>query len=309
MLRARRARGRTADGRDRGSATSSSTRRRAACCLDGQRARALAQGVRPARRAGAQRRPGRHARGPDVARSGTSTGSARRRRSTSTSAGCARKLGDDPAEPRYIQTVRGVGFRFAAPDESAHAVSLRTRLLLALAYVLLLAIVALGVPLALSLRDRVDAEVRSQARRPGRRRRRSAADLLASPLERARAAAAGRHPRPRSVRGRVIVVDARGRVLADSAGAATVGAGYANRPEIAAALRGHREQRARHSSSIGADLLATAVPVLAPRPRSRAPSGSPRASRSVHRAVQPHDRGARARRRDRAPRSASRRAR
>jgi len=26
-----------------------------------------------------------------------------------------RKLGDDPAQPRYIETVRGVGFRFAAP--------------------------------------------------------------------------------------------------------------------------------------------------------------------------------------------------
>jgi two-component system response regulator RegX3 len=28
-----------------------------------------------------------------------------------------KKLGDDPAEPRYIHTVRGVGFRFAGPDE------------------------------------------------------------------------------------------------------------------------------------------------------------------------------------------------
>jgi two-component system, OmpR family, response regulator RegX3 len=28
-----------------------------------------------------------------------------------------RKLGDDSADPRFIHTVRGVGFRFAAPDE------------------------------------------------------------------------------------------------------------------------------------------------------------------------------------------------
>jgi DNA-binding response OmpR family regulator len=28
-----------------------------------------------------------------------------------------RKLGDDPASPRYIHTARGVGFRFSAPDE------------------------------------------------------------------------------------------------------------------------------------------------------------------------------------------------
>jgi two-component system, OmpR family, response regulator RegX3 len=28
-----------------------------------------------------------------------------------------RKLGDDPASPRYIHTVRGVGFRFASADE------------------------------------------------------------------------------------------------------------------------------------------------------------------------------------------------
>jgi DNA-binding response OmpR family regulator len=28
-----------------------------------------------------------------------------------------RKLGEDPAAPRYVQTVRGVGYRFAAPEE------------------------------------------------------------------------------------------------------------------------------------------------------------------------------------------------
>jgi two-component system response regulator RegX3 len=30
-----------------------------------------------------------------------------------------KKLGDDPAAPRYLHTVRGVGFRFAAPEEVA----------------------------------------------------------------------------------------------------------------------------------------------------------------------------------------------
>ena len=29
-----------------------------------------------------------------------------------------KKLGDDPADPRYIVTIRGVGFRFVAPDEA-----------------------------------------------------------------------------------------------------------------------------------------------------------------------------------------------
>jgi two-component system response regulator RegX3 len=30
-----------------------------------------------------------------------------------------KKLGDDPGDPRYVHTVRGVGFRFASPDELA----------------------------------------------------------------------------------------------------------------------------------------------------------------------------------------------
>ena len=31
--------------------------------------------------------------------------------------GLRKKLGDDPGAPRYLHTVRGVGFRFASSDE------------------------------------------------------------------------------------------------------------------------------------------------------------------------------------------------
>ena len=113
-----------------------------------------------------------------------------------------RKLGDDAAEPRWIETVRGVGFRFAAPDERRRAVTLRRGLLLALAYVLVLAIVALLVPLGLSLRDRVDAEVKLQSRSQAEvvaarasRADRSAADRASSSDARADGRARGARPR------------------------------------------------------------------------------------------------------------------
>ena len=72
-----------------------------------------------------------------------------------------RKLGDDPTRLYRDGSRRRLPLRRAG---GRGAVSLRATLLLALAYVLLLALIALGVPLAVSLRDRVDAEVRGQAR-------------------------------------------------------------------------------------------------------------------------------------------------
>lgn len=159
--------------------------------------------------------------------------------------------------------------------------SLRTRLLLSLAYVALLAIVALEIPLALNLRDRVDAEVRSQAKGQADLVAASAADLLAPtsltslrPLVLSAAA---------TVRGRVIVVDGTGRLLADSSGASR-GTDYSGRPELRAALRGRTQQRTRHSTSVGADLLATAVPIV----RGTRVTGAVRITQSVgsvHRAV------------------------
>ncbi len=135
--------------------------------------------------------------------------------------------------------------------------SLRARLVVAFTYVLVLVVVALEVPLALNLSKRVDAEIRSEAR--------SQAKLVA-------AGATGRLANERELRrlvntsgdtlgGRVIVVDARGRVLADSEGPGTRGKSYANRQEIATALSGSSIQGERHSDSLNEDLLFTAVPV------------------------------------------------
>lgn len=115
------------------------------------------------------------------------------------------------------------------------------------------------MPLALSLRDRVDSEVKSQAR--------SQAEVVASgaiefvnppetvPLRRIADKSA------QSVRGRVIVVNARGQLLADSAGA-PLGRSYDDRPEVEAALSGHGEQITRDSETLGEEILATSVPIL-----------------------------------------------
>jgi signal transduction histidine kinase len=125
--------------------------------------------------------------------------------------------------------------------------------------VLLLALIALGVPLAVSLRDRVDAEVRGQARSQADVVAASASELLGRPRR------GGLRKLVRvsadSVRGRVIVVDRRGRLLADSAGA-PAGRSYADRPEVRAALHGHGEQITRKSETLGAEILATSAPVL-----------------------------------------------
>jgi two-component system, OmpR family, sensor kinase len=137
-------------------------------------------------------------------------------------------------------------------------VSLRARLLAAFAYVLVLVIVALEVPLALNLSKRVDAEVKSEAQ--------GQASLIASTVS-------GRLGDDRELRrilasaetdlgGRVIVVDRRGRLIADSAGAGLEAASYASRPEVADALDGRAGQGTRHSDTLGEDVLFTAVPVL-----------------------------------------------
>jgi signal transduction histidine kinase len=147
--------------------------------------------------------------------------------------------------------------------------------------VLLLALIAFGVPLALSLRDRVDSEVKSQARSQAEVVATSATEFVhpaqPQPLRRIAEKSA------ESVRGRVIVVDAQGRLLADSAGS-PVGRSYDDRPEVEAALQGHGEQITRDSETLGEEILATSVPILE---RGR-PTGAVRITQSidaVHKAV------------------------
>jgi signal transduction histidine kinase len=137
-------------------------------------------------------------------------------------------------------------------------VSLRTRLIAAFAYVLILVIVALAVPLSLNLSKRVDAEVRAEAAGQAQLVAASAGGRMDDADELDRLA----NRTTESLGGRVVIVDARGRLLADSAGEGLEDEDYATRPEIAAALRGETSQGERHSDDLDQDLLFTAVPVV-----------------------------------------------
>ena len=136
--------------------------------------------------------------------------------------------------------------------------SLRLRLVLAFGYVLLLVIVVLEVPLALNLSRRVDAEVKAEAAGQAQILAASAAGRLDSPRELERLIRSS----ARSLGGRVIVVDVRGRLLADSAGRGLRSVSYASRPEITRALSGSPDQGTRRSESLGQELLFTAAPVI-----------------------------------------------
>lgn len=133
--------------------------------------------------------------------------------------------------------------------------SLRLRLLAAFAYGFLLILVALEVPLALNLARRVNAEVKNDAA--------GQAHIVAAQAS----GSMGDRPQLRSLAeraaselgARVIVVDRTGLLRADSANQSA--RSYASRPEIRTALAGRTDQRKRHSTTLGEDLLLTTVPV------------------------------------------------
>ena len=138
------------------------------------------------------------------------------------------------------------------------------------------------MPLAVSLGDRVDSEVKAQAKNQANLVGASAPDLIETgqlrTLQRLVDSSA------ESQRGRVLVTDSTGRVVADSAGPGEVGMSYASRPEIAAALSGRTVQETRHSQTLGTEILATAVPIR----RGTRIDGAARVTQSVqavHRAT------------------------
>lgn len=144
-----------------------------------------------------------------------------------------------------------------------------------MAYVLLLAVVALGVPLAISLKARVNAEVRTQSQAQADLVAATAADLL-GPTDKPELTTLAQTA-ARSVRGRILIVNHSGTVLVDSAGPEQVGVSYHSRPEIQAALRGRPVQVQRSSRTLGQEILATAVPII----RHGRPVGAVRVTQSV----------------------------
>ena len=146
--------------------------------------------------------------------------------------------------------------------------TLRARLVLVLAYVLVLAIGSMLVPLVRSVRDRISAEVSQAAV--------SQAEVVAATAGDTSDPAALAASAARQVRGRVLILDAGGVVVADSSPGG-VGADYASRPEVASALGGRTAQDERDSSTLDERILATAVPVL----RDGRPDGAVRITQSV----------------------------
>lgn len=125
---------------------------------------------------------------------------------------------------------------------------------------LLLATVAFGVPLALSLRARINDEVRTQAHDQAALVATTAGDLLGA-AQRTELKSLVDSAKT-SLRGRVLIVNATGYVLVDSAGPREVGSSYASRPELRRALAGSPAQVERYSTTLHQEILATAVPIV-----------------------------------------------
>ena len=131
--------------------------------------------------------------------------------------------------------------------------SLRARLLAAFAYALLIVIVALMVPLATNLRDRVNAEVEADSAAQAQVVAASVADQIDRPAQLTQVTSEAAE----NLGGLVFVIDGRGSVLADSEDGAT---GRTTDDPIALEALGGEIAQGRHDE--GGEILSTAVPIV-----------------------------------------------
>ncbi len=134
--------------------------------------------------------------------------------------------------------------------------------MLAFAYILIVVLVALGVPLAVNLGQRATLELETEALIQAQGIAAAIGRENLAPRNRDRLGEIVSQAAPQ-VEGRVIVVGVGGRLVADSDGPGQLGAMYAEpgRPEIISALQGRPASQIRYSKDLGTDLLATAVPI------------------------------------------------
>lgn len=148
--------------------------------------------------------------------------------------------------------------------------SFRTRLVLAAAYLVAAVVLALEIPLALSIERRADSDFQADVLgRAALLAARISDDVAAvnqgSPDASTAALTQAVDTNVAAVGERIVVTNARGRVLADSSGAAASGSGFATteRPEFAVALEeGQVDSRRRFSETAGEELLLVTVPVV-----------------------------------------------
>ena len=207
-----------------------------------------------------------------------------------------RKLGDDPSRAE----VHPHRARHRLPPghyRGVRPVTLRIRLLAALTYVLLLAIIALGVPLAINLQRAGQRRGAHSGAGAGRSGRRDGGGPARTPRK-SGAGHAGSHgrridPRPRPRRERARHRARRQRHATSGGRELREPAGDPHRAP------GRQVQVPRDSKTLGQEILATAVPIV----RNRRPAGAVRVTQSVaavHSAVRRAELGTGADRPDRA---------
>jgi signal transduction histidine kinase len=143
--------------------------------------------------------------------------------------------------------------------------SFRTRLLLAAFYVLSAVVIALAVPLALTVERRASSDLETAILGDAAILAARVADLVPADASERRRIRALVEESAGARTERVVVTDAAGRIVVDSDGLARVGVPYASaeRPELREALFGGRiDTRRRFSESLGQELLLVTTPVV-----------------------------------------------